>query len=290
MAPEQVAGEAVDGRADVYALGCVLYEMLTGERAFDGSSSVIVMGKQLRETPLPPRAKAQGLAIPASLEEVVMRAMAKEPSRRWPSARDMRQALERTLAAPEKRRIRLRRALAAVTMATCTVVAAGASAQWARTHALAFEAAPSPSSPAPLPSAATSLAMASLPGPAEAPSTAPAPLALASVSAMPAPGLRDARSSARARPGDPRALETWARAALRAGELREARRAVNAWILRDGTVEPRLFLSSVLEGMGRKAEARTVLAEWLESHPDSGDARLELARLSGEASGQLARK
>ena len=77
MAPEQVSGEAVDGRADVYALGCVLYEMLTGERAFDGASSVVVMGKQLRETPLPPRVRAPLRRIPAVVEAIAIRAMAK---------------------------------------------------------------------------------------------------------------------------------------------------------------------------------------------------------------------
>jgi hypothetical protein len=51
-------------------------------------------------------------------------------------------------------------------------------------------------------------------------------------------------------------------------------------MLRDGTVEPRLFMAAVLEASGKRGEARTMLAEWLEVHPESGDARLELARLS----------
>jgi hypothetical protein len=77
-------------------------------------------------------------------------------------------------------------------------------------------------------------------------------------------------------------LATWARAGLHAGELREARRAASAWLLRDGTVEPRVFMAEVLDASGRHGEARTVLQEWLETHPDSADARAALAHLSGE--------
>src|SRR5208283_4823901 len=51
MSPEQVAGESVDARCDLYALGCLLYELLTGSCPFEGPSSVVVMGKQLREAP-----------------------------------------------------------------------------------------------------------------------------------------------------------------------------------------------------------------------------------------------
>jgi hypothetical protein len=78
---------------------------------------------------------------------------------------------------------------------------------------------------------------------------------------------------------------------LRAGDLREARRAANAWSLHDGTVEPRLLLADVLDASGRRGEARTAMQEWLESHPDSTDARAELARLSGEgAPREIARR
>ena len=64
MAPEQVAGEPVDGRCDLYALGCVLYELVTGTRVFEGPSSVVIMGKQMREMPDAPCLRAPGRAIP----------------------------------------------------------------------------------------------------------------------------------------------------------------------------------------------------------------------------------
>ncbi|HLK39538.1 MAG TPA: serine/threonine-protein kinase [Polyangiaceae bacterium] len=133
MAPEQVADEPVDGRADLYSLGCVLYEMLTGERAFDGSS-VVVMGKQLRETPPPPRVRAPARRIPVSVERVVVRAMAKHPEDRYPTATSMREALEDALRAPGRRKQRLRRTTGTILMAGAMVAAALGSAQWARRH------------------------------------------------------------------------------------------------------------------------------------------------------------
>jgi Flp pilus assembly protein TadD len=124
---------------------------------------------------------------------------------------------------------------------------------------------------------ATALALA--PGPATA--TAPAPAVLAAPTlASPSLTLRDARAAARARPSDPRALDTWAHAALRAGDLREARRAASAWALHDGTVEPRLLMAEVLDASGRRVDAKAVLAEWLETHPDASEARAALARLA----------
>jgi serine/threonine-protein kinase len=292
MAPEQVAGDPVDGRTDLYALGCVLYEMLTGTRAFEGGSSVVVMGKQLRETPRPPRVLAASRGIPAALEAAVMRAMAKTPEDRFASADAMRAALEDTLAAPERRRARARRFATTLATAAVMLAAAGGSAAWTRAHAAGIDPLPVAIAAAPaaapgVPTAAatatatatgTTTASATAAGTATATATA-TPTAMATLIIPPVP-LREARVVARSHPGDPRALETWTRAALRAGELREARRAVSAWALHDGTVEPRLAMADIYEASGRRSEARTVLQEWLETHPDSADARAALARLS----------
>ncbi|MGH7441028.1 MAG: serine/threonine-protein kinase [Polyangiaceae bacterium] len=183
MAPEQVSGDRVDGRADVYALGCVLYEMLTGARAFEGTSSVVVMGKQLRETPLPPRVRAPAQPIPAGMDAVVVRAMAKDRDERFPSAAAMRAALESALAAPMRFRARLRSgasmALTGLAMLACGV----ASARWARSEVRALDAAENgavaAASTQPAPPAASALALPIV-SPAPPASTAPpAPVTLA---------------------------------------------------------------------------------------------------------------
>ena len=134
MAPEQVAGEAVDGRADQYALGCVLYEMLTGVRAFDGPSSVVVMGMQLRETPPPPRAQGGSRSIPRALVAIVVRAMQKSPEARFACADAMQAALQDVLSAPERVRERVRGLTTAVLSCIAMVLTAMGAAHWERTH------------------------------------------------------------------------------------------------------------------------------------------------------------
>jgi eukaryotic-like serine/threonine-protein kinase len=132
MAPEQVAGDPVDRRTDIYALGCVMYEMLTGVRAFEGTSTVAVMGMQIRDTPLPPRARAPSQPIPRAIEAAVVRAMAKRPERRFPSATAMRGALEHALRAPDRRRERIRCGAAALLCVAALVGAASAALSWKR--------------------------------------------------------------------------------------------------------------------------------------------------------------
>jgi eukaryotic-like serine/threonine-protein kinase len=278
MAPEQVAGDPVDGRADLYALGCVLYEMLTGTAAFEGSSSVVVMGKQLHETPPAPRVRAPKRPIPRAVEAVVVKAMAKSPAARFATAAAMREALEEARGAPVRRRERARRVAGAVLMGAAIAAAAVGSARWARVHAPALETAvAAPTSPVSAP------ALAPLEAEPGAPALPRSPPIAAIPPAASTPSLREARARAHAHPSSPAALDAWARAALRAGELREAHRAVAAWVSRDGSVEPRLVMADVLDASGRRPEATALLTEWLEAHPDAADARAALSRLSSDA-------
>jgi serine/threonine-protein kinase len=348
MAPEQVAGESVDARCDLYALGCLLYELLTGTCPFEGPSSVVVMGKQLRETAELPRTRAPRRGIPLDLETVVMRLLEKKPGDRFPSATAVRLALEETLLTPGKHRARVRGlANAFVAGAMALSIAAGV-VSYRALHAAsrgvavvkvqeepavamtdvapaavpeppatgtamiedappipAVEPTPAPeaivASVAPLPPApAASPVVAPVPTPAlPVPVAAPAPAAVA-VSGPPAPvpaaaapptphptsgradlaELADARTAAADHPADKHALKTWATAASRAGAMREARRAGEAWALKDDGVEPRLFLASVLDATGHRGDAKAILEQWVALHPDSSEARRLEAHLA----------
>jgi len=96
MAPEQVRGLPADGRADLFALGVVLYEMLSGRRAFLRDSSVETMSAILREEP--PELATLGSRLPPPLEQVLRRCLEKRPEERFQSARDLAFALRAAVA------------------------------------------------------------------------------------------------------------------------------------------------------------------------------------------------
>ena len=93
LSPEQARGETVDARSDVYSLGCVLYEVLTGEPPFVGDSPVAVAYQHVREDPVPP--SERNPALTPELDAVVLKALAKNPDNRYQSAADMRTDLIR---------------------------------------------------------------------------------------------------------------------------------------------------------------------------------------------------
>jgi hypothetical protein len=96
LSPEQVQGEPVDARSDLYALGVVLYEALTGRRPFEGDNDIATAMLRVTTDPLPPRAVRPGIS--RSLEAVVQRAMARRPDDRYASADEMAAALGRIAA------------------------------------------------------------------------------------------------------------------------------------------------------------------------------------------------
>ncbi len=93
MSPEQIQGEEIDGRSDLFSLGVVLYEAATGKRPFEGKNRLLLMDAILRAQPVPPR-RRNG-ALPASLDTVILRLLEKDPALRYQHAADACSDLKR---------------------------------------------------------------------------------------------------------------------------------------------------------------------------------------------------
>ena len=90
MSPEQLEGREVDARTDVFAFGVTLYEMVTGRKAFNGTSAASVSAAILTSDPAPVSSSAAGeTVVPPGLDHIIRRALAKHPDERWQTARDL---------------------------------------------------------------------------------------------------------------------------------------------------------------------------------------------------------
>ncbi len=129
MSPEQVEGKELDGRSDIFSLGAVLYEMLTGQRAFQGKSQLSVASAILEKDPAPVTVTKP--MTPPAFDHVIRRCLAKDPEERWQTARDLELELkwiaeagsQAGVPAPVVTHRKVRERLTQIAAATMTLVA-----------------------------------------------------------------------------------------------------------------------------------------------------------------------
>jgi serine/threonine-protein kinase len=204
MAPEQARSSDVDGRADVYALGCVLYELCTGRLPFVANSTVGLTEQKSKSAPEPMTVRSRALCIPPRLDRVVMKALAPRPEDRYASASEFRRALEAVFAVPNRRRA-ASRGIGYACIASAALFAVGV---FAKPHLVRLV----PSAPVavePAPVAARTVALptpTSTAAPAPTATAIPKPNPTAVATSIPTPtpaSTRNATATATSKPSSP---------------------------------------------------------------------------------------
>ena len=98
MAPEQIRGDDVDARTDIYAFGALMFELLTGTHLYTGSTAVGVLTKHLTAEPDAPSMRAPKMGIPPAVDHLCRKALARDPGQRWQSASELAAAIEEVYA------------------------------------------------------------------------------------------------------------------------------------------------------------------------------------------------
>jgi len=99
MSPEQARAESIDGRADLYSVAVILYQLVTGDIPFRADSPVAIVSRHLVEAPLPPSQRRPDLRLPKIVDDIVLRGLEKDRELRYPNARAFREVLEGVLGA-----------------------------------------------------------------------------------------------------------------------------------------------------------------------------------------------
>ena len=261
MAPEQIEGKPPTRAVDLYALGVVLYEMLTGERPFSGTSPYMSALSRLKERAPAPSKLAPEL-VKTAWDTVVGRCLERHPEDRYASVQEVERALARPRP-PSKTRLRA----LAVAAAAAGLAALGAGAFRAEPQSAApvvsvaaTPSVPEPSRPAPLPPPPPPVAVR--PVPAEAPPSRAAP-----------PRPRRRERPAEARPAGAAALLREAEARLLEGQAAGACELAEQVALQAPTLAPaHLLLGKCYVRLGEAARARSHYRRYLELAPDAPDA------------------
>ncbi len=287
MAPEQADG-VVDPRCDLYAMGAVLYEAMTGRRPFADKDGLSVLSAKRKETPEAPSHRAPTRGIPAAMDRIVLKALAISPTERFQTAEEMREALFAALAEGEKAR-GVRRVVGKVAVGLAMTLALGIVGLGVAQRnpavrervdaAFAKIGLVKPKAPPVVVADVTPPADAEAPAAPAAASADAAPVEVVAVAAPPdgaaeGPSAGDAAPAPAAKPSDdPASPRMQAKAAMEKRRWRKAKRLIEAWMKDDPSDEAKLALATTLPHVGRSKEAIATLKELVESTPTNDAAR-----------------